>query len=220
MDGPRRSRAVGAIVALALLTMAVPASAAGGTTRYVDGDGHASAGNCDGSGHAFQHIQAAVNASGHNDTVIVCPGTYQEQVVIEGDRDGLTLRSSREFKATIKTPPSLSEGDVGGTVLVLVNRTDDVTIQGFKLVTRTQAPCDILDATIAAAGSRRTAIRGNRLLAPGASATADCYQSEGIIVIDYASDPPSRARRARPSASTRSGTPSSMASVRVAPSAR
>ena len=38
----------------------------------------------------FITVQAAVNASGPNDTVKVCPGTYPEQVRIDGPgHDGL-----------------------------------------------------------------------------------------------------------------------------------
>ena len=166
MHGWKRLATVGLVTVAALATSMAPASASSGTTRWVDGDGHASRGDCNGSGHAFTSIQAAVDASGRHDTVIVCPGTYREQVTIEGDRDGLTLRSSRSFGATIRTPSALAT-PYGFSYLVLVNHVDDVTVQGFKTIVRTAAPCTTVQGTIVVMGARRAAIRGNRLLAPG-----------------------------------------------------
>src|SRR2546426_839125 len=53
----------------------------------------------------FTTIQAAVNASGPNDTIKVCPGTYTEQVQIIGHiHDGIRLESLTPLAATIKWP--------------------------------------------------------------------------------------------------------------------
>ncbi len=71
------------------LASAVPVAAASSTTRWVDNDGHAGPGGCGGSAVASTSIQSAVTASNADDVVIVCPGTYTEQVRIRGDRDGL-----------------------------------------------------------------------------------------------------------------------------------
>src|SRR5919197_6210930 len=57
----------------------------------------------------FVSIQAAVNASGPNDTVKVCPGTYTERVQILGHtHDGLKLESLTPLAATIQWPPDVS----------------------------------------------------------------------------------------------------------------
>jgi hypothetical protein len=185
MHTRRRLTTISLIATAALITSMAPVSAAGSTTRYVDGDGHASAGNCNGSGSAFKKIQKAVNASGHGDTVIVCPGTYQEQVTIKGDRDGLTLRSSTPYGAIIKSPTSLDGlyGQPSFTTLVFIDHVDDITVQGFRVIVRTAAPCEPVWITIFAAASRRTAIRGNRLLAPGAGPSSPCGQYFGIASV-------------------------------------
>ena len=80
----------------------------------------------------FVLIQDAVNASGPNDTIKVCPGTYTEQVQIVGHtHDGLRLESLTPLAAIIKwpavdTPPTEH-------VLVHITDADRVSIRGFTL---------------------------------------------------------------------------------------
>ncbi len=182
----RRVAMVGVMLVAALGASVAPVGAAGGTTRWVDGDGHAGPRGCGGSGTAKKHIQAAVDASGPRDTIIVCPGTYTEQVTIAGNRDGLTLESSTPYRAIIKTPSALSEYQGTFTFLVLVDRVDGVTIRGFKTITRTHGTCETVEGTIVVSGSRHASIRGNRLLAPDMNLTAQCAQIDGIVLIDSA----------------------------------
>jgi hypothetical protein len=173
---------------LATLVAGAPtgAGAASGHTRWVDDDGRAGPGGCGGSRPAASSIQAAVDASGPNDTVVVCPATYVEQVRIRGNRDGLTLRAARPFSAQIKAPRNVA-APLGFHYLVLIDRVDDVTLQGFRIVTRTSAPCDSLEVAVGAIGSRGTSIRGNRLQAPG-TVGGDCFQNIGIAVVDSLSN--------------------------------
>lgn len=78
----------------------------------------------------FVSIQAAVAASGPNDTVKVCPGTYTEQVRIDGPRhDGLKLESLQQFEAFIRFPPAT----VDSNILVRVTAARKVTIRGFTI---------------------------------------------------------------------------------------
>jgi len=177
----KRLASAGATLTVAIAAMAVPASAATSTTRWVDGDGHAGPNGCGGAATAFTSIQDAVTASHADGIVVVCPGTYTGQVRIRGSRDGLTLRSSSPFTATIKAPVSIAR-PLGFGYVVLVDHVDDVTIRGFKVVSRTAAPCDQTDVTIAAIGSRHTSIRGDRLLAPGSNGNEACSQGIGIAV--------------------------------------
>jgi parallel beta-helix repeat protein len=182
MRALRRMTSVGLVVVAALAASIAPTSAASRTTRWVDNDGRAGPGGCNGSATAAKKIQKAIDASNQDDTVIVCPGTYVEQVTIRGNRDGLTLRSSTPFGATIKSPSSL-DGSQGFTYIVGVLETDDITIQGFKAIARTAAPCVPVAAAIAAIGSRRFIVRGNRVMAPGTSSGA-CFLANGIALQD------------------------------------
>jgi parallel beta-helix repeat protein len=184
MDAWKRSASLGAVLVATLATSVAPASAATNTTRWVDGDGRAGPSGCDSSASAYKQIQKAVNASNEDDTVIVCPGTYRQQVRIRGDRDGLTLKSSRPFGATLLTPASPNEVD-GGVFMVSVEEVDGVTVRGFKVLARTDGPCDDLDVAILVTGSRNAQIRGNRVMAPGTgSSGSGCEMGVGIAVAD------------------------------------
>src|SRR5438552_6993314 len=80
----------------------------------------------------FTTIQAAVNASGPNDTIKVCPGTYTEQVQITGHtHDRLRLESLTPLAATIKWPSVSSSYHQ----LVHVSGTDRVVIAGLTIRT-------------------------------------------------------------------------------------
>ena len=186
MRGSLRLVSVGSVLAAMLAVSIAPASAASPATRWVDDDGHAGPGGCGGSAHAATTIQAAVTASHAHDTVMVCPGTYTEQISIHGSRDGLTLRSSKPFAAVIRAPASLSS--LGIHALVLVDRVDGVTVRGFRVVAPMTAPCDDVDAALVALGSRGIAFRGNRISAPGAGDTADCQMGVGIGITDRLGD--------------------------------
>ena len=88
----------------------------------MDDDGLGSATNCDSLDPAFATINAAVAAAGPNDTIVVCPGTYTEQVVIASEK----LRLVGNPGAIIAATP----GAVGAMVDVTAS---NVAISGFVL---------------------------------------------------------------------------------------
>jgi hypothetical protein len=181
-----RAASMSTLFAAMLAITVASASAASPTTRWVDDDGHAGPGGCGGAAAAATTIQAGVMASHAGDTVIVCPGSYTEQIRIHGSRDGLTLRSATPFGAVIRTPTSLTGSGI--RALLVIDNVNDVTVRGFKALARTQAPCDSLDVAFAAIGSKGVAFRGNRVLAPGAGDTADCQLGVGIGITDRIGD--------------------------------
>src|SRR4051812_47871504 len=78
----------------------------------------------------YPTIQAAVSASGPNDTVKVCPGTYPEQVRIVGhNHDGLKIESLTPLAATIQWPTP----ETFPLALVDFNNVDRVTLRGFTI---------------------------------------------------------------------------------------
>ncbi len=96
-----------------LLTVAV--GSAFGAVRVV--------GHCLGPS-PYSKIQDAVGAASPYDTIIVCPGTYYETVLVDfsGDTDGVTITSTHLLA------PALTHV-VGGFKIV----SDDVKLKGFKI---------------------------------------------------------------------------------------
>jgi hypothetical protein len=179
--------ATAATVALTATVLGAPAMLAGGpTTHMVDDDGTGGPGTCAGSSPVASRIQDAVDAAGPGDTILVCPGTYEEQVTIEG-ADDLTIRGTRPWAATLLSPRSLE-----APWLVGIEDSDDVTVQWLRIVSRaTQAypaptgdepTCDKVEAAVWIQASTDVAIRSNRILAQGRQTMGRCGYGIGIMV--------------------------------------
>lgn len=84
---------------------------------------------------AFTGIQAAVDAARRNDTIVVAPGVYREEVYIPEDKDGITLKSRNAWQAIIEAPAAAVTGAV-----VSVGGADKVTIRGFTITGPAQVP--------------------------------------------------------------------------------
>ena len=146
-----------AVLAISFMVVAGPAMAVS-STLAVDDDGFASATDCNATDVAYTTIQDAIDAASSGDTVTVCPGTYDEQVVI--DSMDLTLQGSGD--STIIRPSSstvltdLYTYPAGtfwpGTVMasvILVTNSDAVTIKNLKV--------DGVNVTTTPAGAGRVA---------------------------------------------------------------
>ena len=72
----------------------------------------------------YATIQAAVTAANPLDTIIVCPGTYQETVDV--------TKSDIVIKAFNETKPVVSANGASDHVFNITNRTN-VTLQGFEI---------------------------------------------------------------------------------------
>ena len=108
-------RSINELVVLVALGAAVaPESAHAQRTLVVDADGQAVATDCGAATPAFSTIQAAVNAAAPGDTIFVCPGTYNEQVVVT--KNNLTILGAGAG-ATVLRP-----GVVAATTTSLVTR--------------------------------------------------------------------------------------------------
>lgn len=149
------------VVSAALVATSVLAAApvvAVAATWVVDDDGFASAADCNAGDVAYTSIQDAVDGASSGDTVIVCPGTYDEQVVI--DSMDLTLQGSGNT-TVIRPSASTTLTDLytypagtfwPGTVMasiILVKDSDAVTIKNLKV--------DGVNVTTVPAGAARVA---------------------------------------------------------------
>src|SRR5438132_9211168 len=78
--------ALGAVLAVLPIGLTHTSAA---TTLVVDDDGMASATDCNATTPAYPTISAAVAAASPGDTIKVCPGFYNEQVMV--NKNNLTL---------------------------------------------------------------------------------------------------------------------------------
>ena len=185
------------LAAAALLTAPAAVSAGGAVSHFVDDDQEVGASGCDGTGQSVpDDVQEAVDAAGADDTILVCPGDYAGQVVVDGV-DGLTIRGVDPWTATLMpTPlpgvcrdatgsrdrprhagrphrqgPELRRGDRG------VSRT---TIKWLRFTTGSEGTCLASFALIVAVQAPESKIRANHLDGGG------CRYFNGIMVDDSA----------------------------------
>jgi parallel beta-helix repeat protein len=176
------------VLALLAVSMAIPASAVSVSatrTRWVDDDGKAGPHGCGGSKAATKRIRTAINKSDKNDVVIVCPGTYSEEIGIVGSRlAGLTLRAYTKGTAIIKTPNSVTYGPP-----IWVERVKDVTVQGltFEFPSTGCDPRsgDVQGMWIEDADGIR--VLGNRFRTTGTDTQGSCGYDDGILIHDSTS---------------------------------
>jgi len=114
--------------------IAAPVSAQ--STLLVDGDGNGTATNCNASVPAFNSIQAAINAAAAGDTIFVCPGIYDEQIIVT--TNDLTIRGAGTG-LTVVQPSHVTKNTVRpGTTfpvmpIVLIDGASGVTIANLTI---------------------------------------------------------------------------------------
>lgn len=129
------------------LCVLLPAGAAA-TTRVVDDDGRASSVSCDAANPAPNSIQAAVDLSASGDTILVCPGVYEEQLKIVSK--DLTIRG-------------VTSGDLNQVLIkpdgVVANSTNAFSGQPLAAVIAVEDSANVVlrNLTIDGAGNRLTA---------------------------------------------------------------
>jgi parallel beta-helix repeat protein len=174
-----------AISAIVLSALAAPVSAAS-RTRWVDDDHKNGDGPAACNTAKFHSIQSAIDASSPGDRVYVCPGTYDEQVIVTTPNVLIQAKPTRA--ATIVPPEAseLEEVDNGYDVVdILANK---VSFVGFKInipageATAGLLPqtCMELDSGIYATGSGLN-IKANAIKAVGNdSLSGECGYLVGI----------------------------------------
>ena len=86
----------------------------------------------------YATIQAAINGAAPGTEIVVCAGTYVEQLTIPAGKDNLTLRSEKPLAAIIKAPAVL----LGAKAIVDVAGAQNVTIRGFTITGPGGGACD------------------------------------------------------------------------------
>jgi hypothetical protein len=85
------------VLALFLFIFFISVSPTLAATYYVDDDAKANATSCDATATCNSTIQTAINGAAAGDTIIVCPGTYTEDLVINAN---ITLKSTEGYTNT------------------------------------------------------------------------------------------------------------------------
>lgn len=117
-----RKKLILAVAVILGLAMASPVYAA---TLVVDDDGFASAADCDAVVATDSLIQDAVNAAFSGDTILVCPGTYTENVDV--NTNNLTIVSTGGASVT-------TVDGIGAADEVFHVAADGVMIEGFEIM--------------------------------------------------------------------------------------
>lgn len=121
---------------MALSLGAFPQPAFARAPLVVDDDGRATATDCSASQRTYATLQAAVNASAAGDTILVCPGVYNEQVVVT--TSNLTILGSG-MQNTFLRPSAVQVNSVGSfdqfpmAPILLVSDASGVTIKNLTL---------------------------------------------------------------------------------------
>ena len=164
---------------IGLAVVGAPVAAAGPTSRYVDDDGMAGRSGCSGTRPVPRKVQRAIKAAGPDDTILVCPGTYTEQLTIRGARDGLTVKAVEPWTATIRTPRNLTGSP---SSLITIDGVDRVRVQSLRMEVRTVEPCDRVRYGVLVREAHDAQVRSLRMGPRGADTIGPCGYRYGIVV--------------------------------------
>jgi hypothetical protein len=151
--GPVAIAAIMATLAGVLLTVS-PVGAATNTV-VVDEDGHATKNSCDSTTVTpYSTVGSAITAAAAGDIIKVCPGSYDEDVVVD---KGVTLRGAKAgVPVGSRTFGSGNESMVTGLVTV---QSPDVTVEGFSLTNPGQGLGVIVKTTAAGAVIKKNIVK-------------------------------------------------------------
>jgi hypothetical protein len=179
---------LGAALAITVAVPAVvPAAAAGsgpvvagsGRTWVVDDDGRATPARCSAKAEAPKRIQKAIDLAGPGDTILVCPGVYREEPVIQGAKKaGLTLRGTESWAAVLQP----ADGSTKVSAFRILSTTG-VTVQGLRFLAPDLAPACINSSyALEIEDGRDITIRGNRFAPGAADPLGPCPLQNGITI--------------------------------------
>ncbi len=177
------------------------------TTRWVNDDDPNGGGyadpnpgtSCNNPGYAT--VQAAVNAAGPGDRINVCPGTYNEQVIISGSgKNNIQLRSTKQWAAVIKAPmvmvPDLA--DNGFFTILRISGAQNVTILAFTITGPGPGYCGSLHYGVRVDDEGSADILGNHITDirdqyrpptdPFAGQPSGCQNGMGVVVGGHFND--------------------------------
>ncbi len=169
---------VTAVLLLSVVFSFVP-WAHGENTFYVAPTG-SGGGSC--SAPNYNGIQAAVTAAGDGDTILVCQGTYEEQVVIS---TSLTLiGKDGKLVTIIKAPANLAVDSPNGfkNIVTITGSTTNVGFSGFTVTGPGPGTCGSINTGIFVRDGATANIHDNRILDIRDNPLSGCQNGQGIFV--------------------------------------
>ncbi|MHB8576659.1 MAG: right-handed parallel beta-helix repeat-containing protein [Dehalococcoidia bacterium] len=126
----------------------------------------------------FTHIQDAVNAAPAGATILVCAGTYIEQVTIPAGKNDLTLRAKTHQVAIIQAPPVM----LSPKAIVRVAGAQDVTIRAFTITGPGGGPCDSLEYGVRVDSGGSATIEQNHITKIADAPFSGCQNGIGVYI--------------------------------------
>jgi hypothetical protein len=180
-------------LSLAVMLMALGAGPAAAVTRVVD---NTPAAKCktptpNVPANNFTAIQPAIQASNPNDTVLVCPGTYEELVTIKRNTggtvlNGLKLSSHATHAAIIKAPGSTT----GGDAIVRVSEARTVEVRKFRITGPGPGPCNSIKLGVWVRDNADAKVLNNQVLNVRDEPFSGCQNGSGIQFGSFESGTP------------------------------
>jgi parallel beta-helix repeat protein len=165
------------ILAIVVLALAAPSSAvaAGGhATRWVNDDGATSGSgqNCNKPG--YNTIQTAVNAAASGDRIVVCEGTYVEQVTI-----AKSVQLVAQGNAIIQAPAVMSSSKA---IVQVSGPGTDAGLDGFTISGPGSGGCDSLEYGVRVDGGAHATITDNHITMIEDTPFGGCQNGVAILV--------------------------------------
>jgi nitrous oxidase accessory protein NosD len=134
----------------------------------------------------FTTIQAAIDASNPNDTVLVCPGTYEEQVTIDRNSadvvlNGLKLIANTTYAARIDAPSTIT----GDDAIVTVNEARKTEVRRFKITGPGPGACNSIGQGVRVKGDGESKVEQNQVLNIRDEPFSGCQNGSGIVFGSY-----------------------------------
>jgi parallel beta-helix repeat protein len=178
------SRLLIALLVASTMLVSGGQAAAAGVTHWVNKTGSTflpPGTSCASPGYA--NIQDAVNAATAGDIINVCPGTYPEQVHVDGTvKNGIVLRSVVPLAAVIKAPLTIAVDLVNFQAIVRINAAQNVTLAAFTVSGPGPGGCGSIGYGVRVDNGGSALIRDNHIVDIRDQPLSGCQNGTGIRV--------------------------------------